>query len=158
MSDKFYFNFEDIPNLEGKVAIVTGYIWLFFVLIWLVDYDDDSNNLTSNDSGNSGVGEGIAKALAKKGCKVYIACRSQSRAEATVERLKAQDIPDKKIHILEVDLESVKNVVAAAKYFMKLENRLDIFIGNAGVGAEVSWRYTCIHFDFLIWINFRCPN
>ncbi|KAK9332779.1 hypothetical protein V1520DRAFT_334293 [Lipomyces starkeyi] len=109
MSATFNFTFDDIPNLEGKVAIVTG--------------------------GNSGLGEVIGRELARKGCKVYIASRSQSRAEAAIARIKNSIGKDMNLLFLELDLETMKGAVAAAKFFMKRETRLDILVANAGLGG-----------------------
>ncbi|KAK9238230.1 hypothetical protein V1525DRAFT_375583 [Lipomyces kononenkoae] len=109
MPDVFNFTFNDIPDLEGKVAIVTG--------------------------GNSGLGEVISRELARKGCKVYIASRSQARAEAAMARIKTSIGTDEKLTFLELDLERMGGAVAAAKSFMKLESRLDILVANAGLGG-----------------------
>ncbi|KAK9492886.1 hypothetical protein V1508DRAFT_417268 [Lipomyces doorenjongii] len=109
MSATFNFTFGDIRNLEGKVAIVTG--------------------------GNSGLGEVISRELARKGCKVYIASRSQSRAEAAIARIKKSIGNDENLLFLELDLETMKGAVAAAKFFMKQETRLDILVANAGLGG-----------------------
>ncbi|KAJ8099314.1 hypothetical protein POJ06DRAFT_256635 [Lipomyces tetrasporus] len=109
MSATFNFTFDDIPNLERKVAIVTG--------------------------GNSGLGEVIARELARKGCKVYIASRSHSRAEAAIARIREDIGTDENLAFLELDLETMKGAVMAAKFFMKLETRLDILVANAGLGG-----------------------
>ncbi|KAK7205817.1 hypothetical protein BZA70DRAFT_266929 [Myxozyma melibiosi] len=110
------FTFDDIKDLSGKVAIVTG--------------------------GNSGLGEVIARELARKHAKVYIAARSPARAEQAIARIKAAlsdvDGLDDNLLFLELDLETMKGSVAAAKFFMKLESRLDILVANAGLGATKS--------------------
>ncbi|KAK9469954.1 hypothetical protein V1512DRAFT_200453 [Lipomyces arxii] len=109
MLEKIGFELDDIPQLNGKVAIVTG--------------------------GNSGIGEVISRELARRGCKVYIAGRSQSRIEAAIARIKAAIGMDENLFALDLDLETMKGAVASAKHFMKLENRLDILMANAGLVA-----------------------
>ncbi|KAK9369571.1 hypothetical protein V1509DRAFT_619865 [Lipomyces kononenkoae] len=109
MPDVFNFTFNDIPNLEGKVAIVTG--------------------------GNSGLGEVVSRELACKGCKVYIASRSRTRAEAAIARIKTSIGTDENLVFFELDLETMRGAVAAAESFLKLESRLDILVANAGLGG-----------------------
>ena len=57
------YTFENIPNLAGKVAIVTG--------------------------ANTGIGKVTARELLKNGAKVYIACRNEEKANKAMDDLKA---------------------------------------------------------------------
>lgn len=65
----------------------------------------------------------------KKGGKVYLAARSQSKADEAIEQL-ATDIGKKPI-FLELDLGSLSSVKRAAQTFTDLEPRLDGLINNA---------------------------
>jgi retinol dehydrogenase-12 len=56
------YTFENIPNLAGKVAIVTG--------------------------ANTGIGKVTARELLKNGAKVYIACRNEEKANRAMDELK----------------------------------------------------------------------
>ncbi|KAJ3320822.1 hypothetical protein HDV06_004833 [Boothiomyces sp. JEL0866] len=99
---------DQIPDLKGKVALVTG--------------------------GNTGVGFATCLALVKKGAKVYLAARSDERASAAISKIK-QDVPNADIIHLKLDLQDLKQVKAAAKFFQSKESKLDILINNAGIMA-----------------------
>ncbi|KAK9459160.1 uncharacterized protein V1516DRAFT_559670 [Lipomyces oligophaga] len=109
MAPTYQFTFDDIPDLSGKIAIVTG--------------------------GNSGLGEVIARELARKNAKVYIAARSQARVTAAIARIKQAIGTDENLHYLETDLETMASAAQSATYFTKLETKLDILVANAGLGA-----------------------
>ena len=100
----------DIPNLVGKVCLVTG--------------------------GNSGLGEATVTALAQHNPeKLYLAARSRPKAEAAVQRIKASSPTARSasIEILEMDLASFDSIKAAAARINNEASRLDIVHLNAGV-------------------------
>ncbi|KDQ21289.1 hypothetical protein BOTBODRAFT_25713 [Botryobasidium botryosum FD-172 SS1] len=103
---------KDMPDVTGKVAIVTG--------------------------GNTGLGKEIVRQLAKRGAKVYMASRTESRAHGAIDELE-NDHPEIKskagIVFLQLDLTSLASCQAAAKQFLEKETRLDILINNAGIMA-----------------------
>lgn len=102
------FTTADIPDLAGKVIIVTG--------------------------GNSGIGKEIARALVEHNAKVYIACRSPEKAQAAIdELLKATGKSADNLKLLRLDLGDLAIVKSAAEDFLKRESRLDVLIQNAGV-------------------------
>ncbi|KAJ3567039.1 hypothetical protein NP233_g6621 [Leucocoprinus birnbaumii] len=96
---------KDIPDLTGKVVIVTG--------------------------GNTGIGKETAKSLLARNAKVYLACRSAEKAETAIADLE-RTTGKKAIH-LSLDLSSLKSVKASAQEFMSKEKELHILINNAGV-------------------------
>lgn len=85
------FGIDDIPDLTGKVIIVTG--------------------------GYTGVGYETVKPLLVKNAKVYIAARSKSKADAAIQKLK--DETGKEALFLELDLASLKAVKKAAEEFAR---------------------------------------
>jgi len=95
----------DMPDMTGKVAIVTG--------------------------GNSGMGKVSSKYLLLKNCTVYIFCRSASKAEEAIAELKRAT--GKEAHFVACDLADLESVKTSAKEFMAKEQRLDILFNNAGV-------------------------
>ncbi|CAH7667944.1 hypothetical protein BY996DRAFT_4575965 [Phakopsora pachyrhizi] len=104
----------DIPDLHGRVAIVTG--------------------------GNSGVGFFTSLELARHGAKTYLACRDRNRAEEAVKKIK-DVVPDADLEILNFDLTRIHSAHLAAEDFLKRETRLDILVNNAGIlssGYELS--------------------
>ncbi|SPO22089.1 related to Oxidoreductase, short-chain dehydrogenase [Ustilago trichophora] len=102
------FKASDIPDLTGRVAIVTG--------------------------GNSGLGEVSCLELARQGAKVYMASRTESKAQEAIEKIKKQ-VPTANIHFLQLDLTELAAVKKAADDFLSREKRLDILLNNAGVMA-----------------------
>ncbi len=99
---------DDIPDLTGKVIIVTG--------------------------ANSGLGFETTKELSRKGAKVVMACRNSQKAEKAMQKIK-KDIPEAYLDIMLLDLASQKSVADFANQFMQKYNRLDVLINNAGIMA-----------------------
>ncbi len=95
----------DMPDLKGKVAIVTG--------------------------ANSGIGYETARALAGKGATVVLACRSLERggqAAATIREI----FPPADLNVIELDLASLNSVRKFAETFHGKYDRLDLLINNGG--------------------------
>ncbi|KAH8818753.1 NAD(P)-binding protein [Flagelloscypha sp. PMI_526] len=103
---KSKFSTNDIPDLTGKVAIVTG--------------------------GNSGIGYHTVKALLEHNAKVYLAARSHDKAMKAIEKLK-NETNGKEAIFLQLDLGSLPQISRAAEEFRKKESQLHILINNAGV-------------------------
>ncbi|OZJ01765.1 hypothetical protein BZG36_05305 [Bifiguratus adelaidae] len=99
---------KDIPDLTGKVAIVTG--------------------------ANSGIGYQTAQQLVNHGAKVYLAGRNESKVLVAIEQMQKenQTLRGKNMaNFLHLDLSEPKGVKAAADAFMAKESRLDILVNNA---------------------------
>jgi NAD(P)-dependent dehydrogenase (short-subunit alcohol dehydrogenase family) len=97
---------EDMPDLTGKVAIVTG--------------------------ANSGIGYDTAVAFAQKGATVIMASRNLEKGQAALERLKAE-VPNADVELMQLDLASLDSVRAFAEAFEAKYDRLDLLINNAGI-------------------------
>ncbi|KAK6988104.1 short-chain dehydrogenase/reductase family protein [Favolaschia claudopus] len=95
----------DIPDLTGKVIIVTG--------------------------GNAGIGYETCKQLLLKNAKVYLAARSAEKAAAAIKRLEAET--KNTAIFLKLDLADLPSVRKAAQEFLGQESRLDILFNNGGV-------------------------
>lgn len=96
----------NIPNLSGKVAIVTG--------------------------ANSGIGYETAKALAEKDATVILACRNLEKAQVACNTI-LQAAPNAKVEVMELDLASLASVRTFAEAFKAKYGKLDLLINNAGV-------------------------
>ncbi|MBM5807171.1 MAG: SDR family NAD(P)-dependent oxidoreductase [Cyanobacteria bacterium M_surface_10_m2_179] len=96
----------DCPDQQGRTALITG--------------------------ANSGLGLETARALAARGARVLLACRSHAKATATCQELAAvggELIP------LELDLADLVSVQQAARTVRERWGALDLLINNAGVMA-----------------------
>ncbi|KAF8849839.1 NAD(P)-binding protein [Acephala macrosclerotiorum] len=99
----------DIPDLNGKIIIVTG--------------------------GNVGLGKETILRLSKHNPKhIYLLARTQSKAEAAIKDLQST-VPKTPISFIQCDLTDLKSVETAAKEFTSKENKLDILYLNAGIMA-----------------------
>ena len=106
MSNKW--TVQDIPDLTGKVIIVTG--------------------------ANSGLGLESTKAFAAKGATVVMACRNMDKAEQAKTAVLA-DNPSANLDVMQLDNASLASVRAFADAFKANYDRLDILLNNAGVMA-----------------------
>lgn len=84
---------------------------------------------------NSGIGYETALALAKNGCRVYLACRAHVPEERdpreTIEAMRRYSGNDE-VFFIEADVSSMGSVRRTAKEFASREEKLDILINNAG--------------------------
>lgn len=101
-------NINDIPNLTGKTAVVTG--------------------------ANGGLGFETAKQLAGAGAHVVMAARNQEKARGAFQLIKEAH-PDASIEIVELDLGSLASVEKAAKTITTGHPVVDILVNNAGLMA-----------------------
>jgi len=113
---------DDIPDQSGRTAVVTG--------------------------ANSGLGYRTAEALAAKGARVVLACRSVERGEAAVARLAAA-VPGADLALAPLDLADLDSV----RTFAGGVDALDLLINNAGVMALPSRRTTKQGFEMQVGTN-----
>ena len=123
------FHVQDIPNLSGYVAIVTGGMLFPYQPSSIPTHDKHSHMII----GNSGIGYETSFQLALHGTRVYIAGRSPDRIKKAIEQMKASSAKPLGLHMLEMDLQSLDSVMKGAEAFMRQESRLDLLINNAGV-------------------------
>jgi len=96
----------DIPDQSGRTAVVTG--------------------------ANSGIGFETARALAAKGAKVIVACRSEDKGRDAEERIRSR-APGADVRFEPLDLASLASVRAFAEKVGAAEARVDLLVNNAGV-------------------------
>lgn len=101
-------SFRKPTRLDGKVVIITG--------------------------ANTGIGKETAVDLARRGAKVYMACRSVERGEEAVQEVINRS-RSASVYFRQLDLASLKSVRSFAETFLAEERRLDILINNAGIMA-----------------------
>jgi len=81
---------------------------------------------------NAGIGRACAIDLAKRGGKIYIACRNKTRGENAIVDIRKESGSDK-VYFLQLDLASLKSIREFSEKFHQLESKLDILINNAGL-------------------------
>ncbi len=106
MAQQKQWNFNDLPNQAGRVAIVTG--------------------------ANSGIGYETTRMLAAKQAHVVMACRTVAKAETAKARI-LETAPDAALHILPLDLSNLSSIRTFADTFLAQYEQLDLLINNAGV-------------------------
>ncbi|WP_199699373.1 oxidoreductase [Oleomonas cavernae] len=97
---------KDIPDLAGKVAVVTG--------------------------ANSGLGWHTAAGLAARGAHVVLACRDKVKTQAAIAGIKAIT-PEASLEFMALDLANLASIGSFAESFKRAHPRLDILCNNAGV-------------------------
>ena len=80
---------------------------------------------------NTGIGLATATALAARGGRVHVACRSRPKGEAAVAQVAAAAGTDQ-VRFHQLDLASLAAVRASARAFLALGEPLDVLINNAG--------------------------
>ncbi len=115
----------DIPDLTGKVAVVTG--------------------------ANGGLGLESAKALAGAGAHVVMAARDQQKARSAFDDIKAEH-PDASLEIVELDLAALASVRTAAAAIVAKHPEVDILLNNAGLMAMPE-RRTADGFEMQFGVN-----
>jgi len=85
--------------------------------------------------GNTGLGEEtILRLSSHNPSRIYLAARTESKAEAAIERIKAK-VPNAPVSFVQCDLTSFPSIKACAREFVSKETRLDLLFLNAGVMA-----------------------
>jgi NAD(P)-dependent dehydrogenase (short-subunit alcohol dehydrogenase family) len=84
---------------------------------------------------NAGIGLATATDLARRGGRVWIACRSKAKGEAALAAISARTGSDQ-VRLHELDLGSVASARRSAQEFIALGEPLHVLINNAGIGGQ----------------------
>lgn len=126
-----------VPRQDGRVFIITG--------------------------GNSGIGLALAKALYPKGAKIYLACRSEARAQAAIQEILGEYDDDKNdglpgtLVYMHLDLNDLATIAASAAFFAEREPRLDILWNNAGIAGSPVGTKTAQGYEGHVGVNCVAP-
>ena len=96
-------------DLEGRTVLITG--------------------------ANTGIGRATATALARRGARVHLACRSRARAQPVLDEITAAHGPDA-ASFLALDLSDLTSVRAGAEAYLATGEPLHVLINNAGVAGQ----------------------
>ncbi|KAH9169645.1 NAD(P)-binding protein [Lactarius sanguifluus] len=116
---------DDIPDLTGKVILVTG--------------------------GNTGIGKETIKHLLAHNAKVYLAARSAQKADEAIAELKNET--GKQAIFLQLDLSDIPAVRKSAQEFLSKESQLHVLINNAGVMMSPKEQVTVQKYDLQFGTN-----
>ena len=83
---------------------------------------------------NTGIGRATAEDLARRGGKVFVACRSAQKGRAAVAEIAAATGNDA-VAFLPLDLADLASIRDCAAEFLALEEPLHVLINNAGVAG-----------------------
>lgn len=117
----------DLFSLAGKVALVTG--------------------------ANTGLGQGIAVALAGAGADIVAVCRSDA---SDTERLVREH--GRKFHLLSANLENSREATSLVAQALDLAGHIDILVNNAGViHRNDAITFTEQEWDSALNVNLKTP-
>ncbi|KAH9046336.1 NAD(P)-binding protein [Lactarius deliciosus] len=116
---------DDIPDLTGKVVLVTG--------------------------GNAGVGKETVKQLLVHNAKVYLAARSAQKANDAIIELKNET--GKQAIFLQLDLSDIPAIRKSAQEFLSKESQLHVLVNNAGVMMSPKEQVTAQKYDMQFGTN-----
>jgi retinol dehydrogenase 12 len=85
--------------------------------------------------GNTGVGLATASALAGRGGRVHLACRSRQKGEAAVAAIQTAHGSDS-ARFLHLDLADLASVQSCAQEYLALGEPLHVLINNAGIAGR----------------------
>ena len=125
MSNNNKWTIENIPNMSGKVVIITG--------------------------ANSGIGFEASRALALQGATVIMACRNLEKGQTAVQQI-LKEQPRGQVILERLDLADFSSIQDFAARFMAEHDHLDILINNAGVMAT-PYRKTADGFELQFGTN-----
>ncbi|KAI0453867.1 short-chain dehydrogenase [Xylaria acuta] len=119
---------ENLETQEGKVFIVT--------------------------EANTGLGKELTKILYSKHAKVYVAARSDAKANAAIDDIRHL-YPDSKgdLVYLHLNLNDLTTIKTSADTFLTKEKRLDVLFNNAGVMVPPQGSTTAQGYELQLGVN-----
>lgn len=93
---------------------------------------DLTGTITIVTGANCGIGFETAKALADKGSRIILACRSEARGSEALDSLLKEN-PKRKVELEILDLSSLASVRSFADRVNRKIDKLDILVNNAGL-------------------------
>lgn len=85
--------------------------------------------------GNSGIGKATAQELARRGARLWLACRSEEKTRPVITELQ-QESGNRDIDFLPLDLADLDSVRRCAAQFLATGEPLHVLINNGGVAGQ----------------------
>ncbi|PGG95895.1 hypothetical protein GX51_08074 [Blastomyces parvus] len=126
------FTDKNVPDLQGKVYIVTG--------------------------SNTGVGKELARILFSKNAKVYIAARSEDKANNAIKEIRqANPNSTGELTFLPLNLSDLTTIKSSAESFLSKEDKLHVLFNNAGVMTPPKGSKTAQGYELQLGVNTIAP-
>ncbi|ORX51231.1 NAD(P)-binding protein, partial [Hesseltinella vesiculosa] len=100
------FTFQNIPDLTGKICVITG--------------------------SNTGIGRVCALEMARKGAHIVMACRSEEKALPVIAEIK-KETGNENVEFIALDLLNLQSVKSFVETFKQRHTKLHVLLNNAGV-------------------------
>ncbi|KAE8318590.1 hypothetical protein BDV41DRAFT_382167 [Aspergillus transmontanensis] len=116
----------EIPDLTGKVAIVTGAKY--------IDCSRWKGTIADHKSSSpQGIGYHIAHQLAIKGAKIYVGARNREKSQHAIDEMlqSTPSLNQERLVPLAMDLNNFQQVQSTAGGILERGERLDILVNNA---------------------------
>jgi len=145
--------FQYICGVLWSMGLVFFQKWGMLHLPQIDQLGEPTPGLTAIVTGpTSGIGKETAAALARRGAKVVLACRSKAKGEALKAEIEKgctqRGLPAPSIEIRLLDLASLQSVRAFSEQWEKEGRELHILVNNAGIYAMgVPREETCDGFE-----------
>jgi NAD(P)-dependent dehydrogenase (short-subunit alcohol dehydrogenase family) len=97
----------------------------------VADLDDRTFLVTG---ANTGIGKETARALAARGARVFLACRSEPSGRRAIDEIGAQT-GNRSLELLSLDLGNLDSVRRCAEAFLTTGEPLHVLINNAGLAG-----------------------
>jgi len=118
----------ELFSLVGRVAIVTG--------------------------GNGGIGKGIVRGLASRGCDIIIAARNRSKTDDAAREIR--EAFGVQVLGLQVDVTREDEIRAMIRQAVESLGRIDILVNNAGMNRpKMPQEYAISEWDEIMAVNLR---
>ncbi|KAL2609646.1 hypothetical protein R1flu_028219 [Riccia fluitans] len=105
---------------------------------------------------NTGIGRETALELARKGLKVFLACRDLDRGRHAVNYI-LDTCPGADVELLQLDLQNLESVRRCASEFKSRKLPLNILVNNAGLNGKTGSSYSPEGIHVVPQVNFLGP-
>eukprot|EP00928_Gymnodinium_smaydae_P088352 TRINITY_DN72452_c0_g1_i1.p1 TRINITY_DN72452_c0_g1~~TRINITY_DN72452_c0_g1_i1.p1 ORF type:complete len:376 (+),score=39.65 TRINITY_DN72452_c0_g1_i1:32-1129(+) len=122
------FSLKDMPDLSGRVALVTG--------------------------ASDGLGYEVALQLAIANATVILACRDAKKCLRAAEQIRLSAHHNERVRCVELDLANLQQVDACARSLLQELSVLDILVNNAGIATRFPHTVTSDGFEVTFQVNY----